>query len=140
MRGCGEQVTDEMMMGILLNGVSSGSTATTEALRCQCGLALDTLKEELMGAVVRKLLEGRALDVRGCPGNPGVQKPNRVDKRRCYCCGQVGHLKAQCSNRAQKTQKIDSHNGRCLAVAEDKQWGSPRAVRFETFCFIPHVQ
>lgn len=56
--GCGEQVTDDMMMGILLNGVSSGFATTIEALQCQSGLALDTLKEKLMGAEARKLLEG----------------------------------------------------------------------------------
>jgi gag-polypeptide of LTR copia-type/Domain of unknown function (DUF4219)/Zinc knuckle len=136
--GCGETVSDDMMMGILLNGVSSGFAPTIEALRCQSGLTLDTLKEKLMGAESRKLLDGppgRALDVRGDPGKPVKQV--KSDTRRCFRCGQVGHLMFQCPNKGKRAQ-TESNAGRCLAVAGNQKWGNPGAIRFDT-CATYHM-
>ena len=139
-QGCGESVSDGMMMGLLLNGVSRGFSSTIEALRCQSDLTLEVLKEKLMAAESRKLIDGppgRALDVRG--STKKLAKSRKPDQRHCFHCGQVGHLKHQCPRLASKGQtRGPQDTGRCLAMANEQIWGNPRAIRFDT-CATYHM-
>jgi Reverse transcriptase (RNA-dependent DNA polymerase)/gag-polypeptide of LTR copia-type/Integrase core domain/GAG-pre-integrase domain/Zinc knuckle len=136
--GCKENVSDAMMIGIILNGVASGYKGTIEALRCQSALSLEQLTEKLIAAESRSLDDsavGRALPLRGShegPKNPAKKK----DSRRCFRCGQVGHLMAQCPQKnKQKTTGDD--NARCLAISQ-AHWGHPLSLLLDT-CASYHM-
>jgi hypothetical protein len=135
--GCGDTVSDALMMGILLNGVGSGFKATVEALRCQTDLTLATLREKLMDAEARKLQdepEGRALPVHG---EKDSRKPQqKKEERVCFHCGKKGHIKQNC--RALKRADGAPSNGRCLAVSDGAHWGNPYSVLFDT-CASHHM-
>jgi hypothetical protein len=59
--GCDETVSDSMVVGILLNGVSSVCNETINALRCLDSLKLDELKQKLIAAEER-MSEARESD------------------------------------------------------------------------------
>jgi hypothetical protein len=136
--GCGETVSDALMMGILLNGVGSGFRATVEALRCQTDLTLNVLREKLMDAEARKGHDepsGRALPVHG--GH--VARRPRKEHRMCFRCGKKGHLKLACPEAQKQREGMhQADNGRCLVVSDETLWGAPLSVLFDT-CASHHM-
>jgi gag-polypeptide of LTR copia-type/Domain of unknown function (DUF4219) len=129
--GCGDAVSDALMMGILLNGVGSGFRTTVEALRCQTDLTLRTLREKLMDAEARKLVDepdARALPVHGDYGRKKHQKREPRAETRCWHCGKKGHVRQNCPDLLKQEGVTKPHNGRCLAVSDDahcyRLWGT----------------
>jgi hypothetical protein len=112
---CNEKVSDGMLVGILLNGVSPVYNETIAALRCLDALKLDTLKQKLIAAEdrlsdskrqVSEKSKAQAFASRGenamqAPRRPGDEVPRRrkPPRYRCWNCGQGGHMSATCPNR-----------------------------------------
>jgi Reverse transcriptase (RNA-dependent DNA polymerase)/gag-polypeptide of LTR copia-type/Integrase core domain/GAG-pre-integrase domain/Zinc knuckle len=138
--GCKENVSDAMMIGIILNGVASGYGGTIEALRCQSALTLEILTEKLIAAESRSLDDGavvRALPVHGSAESMKNDPIKKKDSRRCFRCGQVGHLIARCPQK--RKQKNDVHdNARCLAISPSSHWGRPFSLLLDT-CASYHM-
>ena len=121
--GHGEVVSDGIITGILLKGVSSKFEQTIEALRCLENLSLKKVKEKLISTDERMRSSGGKHDDKSAnaytmehqKGSGSSQKVpdgrnhGKKDTRRCFNCGKVGHIAAKCWHRDQSEKKHENH-------------------------------
>ena len=118
---CNERVSDSLVIGVILEGVNKSFQDVVTALRVQETLQLDVVERKLVAAEARMDAqndEATALAIQG-------SQKYRKDTRRCFFCGEVGHIKRDCKKRMAAEKGTDNDEGKamvvsghCLALAE----------------------
>lgn len=118
--GCDESVSDYMMIGILLAGVHQGFIQTVEAMRNRSDASLAVVKQALMSADTRRKGSESESNAKALTlGSKFKRTPEvKQEKRKCYLCDQVGHLKRDCPQNKERNK--GSGGGRCLTVSNKR--------------------
>ena len=99
LKECGETVSDSLAISASLAGIQQKFQSLAETLRCQGQLDWDIMCSRLIAAESRADAKEDQEEAKAFPhigktmskGKKGIE-----EKRRCYTCGQKGHLKRDC--------------------------------------------
>lgn len=140
LRGCGDKITDDEIVTVLLCSLTDDYDQLITALETKdTAITLDFVKSRLLHESM-KLQEGikseeTAFKARTNSTNSRF-KPNkdrsfeqRQEKRKCFSCGLTGHLKANCrkrqeSNRAEAKRAESKEHEVCFSATDGNQKSS----------------
>lgn len=125
---CKQVVSDEMMTGIIVEGVLPAYHQVVEALRISKKLTVEALKEELTTADNRldkvQRQDAELLAASAQPKPASDAEPRR-ETRECYYCGRKGHVRSECRKlkRDERAGQVSSSHTPATSKTDSQQRG-----------------
>jgi len=133
----GSDIEDAQLVPALLAGLPSKYELTATVLAMQPGLTVETAQEQLQAAEARLGLDHKAdrvAEVANALAAAGLAD-RRVrrgrERRRCYKCDEIGHIKRDCPSNSQGENPVEDAGAAGLAMLAHEVDADPDAAPVE---------